>query len=171
MRAFRSLGAVVMAALAMGASLQACAHNAKPGQASPPGMTAAPVKPGGSGIAVQYRVDGTPQPGSAVPIVLSFDGVSDHAGGTVKLTADGGLTIAGSAGPHALPAGQASTLTVQVVPDADGTGYLHVFTTQNGATSATSITVQVGKAPSAMPASSGLKQAPDGEKIISMPVK
>ena len=171
MRASRSLGAVAMAALAMGVSLQACAHNAKPGQAASTGMTAAPVKPGGSGIAVQYRIDGTPQAGSAVPVVLSVDGVSDPAGGTVKLTADGGLTIGGSAGPHALPAGKASTLTVQVIPDADGTGYLHVFTTQNGATSATSITVQVGKAPSAMPASSGLKQTTEGDKIISMPVK
>jgi hypothetical protein len=171
MRASRSLGAVVIAALAMGVSLQACAHNPKPGQAAPKGMTAAPTKPGGSGIAVQYRIDGTPQAGSAVPVVLSFDGVSDPAGGTVKLSADGGLAIGGSAGPHALPAGKTSTLTVQVIPDADGTGYLHVFTTQNGATSATSIAVQVGKAPSAMPASSGLKQTPEGDKIISMPVK
>lgn len=171
MRASRSLGAIAMAALAMGLSLQACAHNAKPGHATSAGMTTAPVKPGGSGIAVHYRVDGTPQVGSPVAVVLSFEGVSDPAGGVVKLTADGGLTIVGSAGPHTLPAGQASALTVQVVPDADGTGYLHVFTTQNGATSATSITVQVGKAPSVMPASSGLKQTPDGDKILSMPVK
>lgn len=171
MRASRSLGVIAMAALAMGMSLQACAHNAKPGHATSTGMTAAPMKPGGSGIALQYRIDGTPQPGSPVPVLLSFDGVSDPAGGTVKLAADGGLAIVGSAGPHTLPAGQASALTVQVVPDADGTGYLHVFTTQNGATSATSIAVQVGKAPSAMPASSGLKHAPDGDKILSMPVK
>ncbi|VTU15912.1 hypothetical protein H6CHR_00388 [Variovorax sp. PBL-H6] len=171
MLAPRSLPAIAMAALVMGLSLQACAQNAKPGHAASAGMTAAPVKPGGSGIGVQYRIDGTPQPGSPVPVVLNFDGVSDPAGGTVKLAADGGLAIAGSAGPHTLPAGQASALTVQVVPDAGGTGYLHVFTTQNGATSATSIAVQVGKAPSAMPASSGLKQAPDGDKIISMPVK
>ncbi|MDR6535650.1 hypothetical protein [Variovorax soli] len=170
MRASRRLGVIAMSALAMGVSLQACA-DAKPARASSAGMTAAPMKPGGSGIAVQYRIDGTPQAGSAVSVVLSFDGVSDPAGGTVKLTADGGLAIAGSPGPHALPAGKASTLTVQVVPDADGTGYLHVFTTQNGATSATSVAIQVGKAPSAMPAGSGLKQTPDGDKIISMPVK
>jgi len=171
MRASHSLGAIAMAALAMGLSLQACAHNPKPGRTSSTGMTAVPTKPGGSGIAVQYRIDGTPQPGSPVPVVLNFDGVSDPAGGMVKLTADGGLAIVGSAGPHTLPAGQASALTVQVVPDADGTGYLHVFTTQNGATSATSIAVQVGKEPSAMPTSSGLKHAPDGDKILSMPVK
>lgn len=170
MRASRSLGAIAMA-LAMGLSLQACAHNAKPGHASSTGMTAAALKPGGSGIGVLYSIDGTPQPGIPIPVVLKFDGVSDPAGGTVKFTVDGGLAIVSPAGPHTLPAGQASALTIQVVPDADGTGYLHVFTTQNGATSATSIAVQVGKTPSAMPPSSGLKQAPDGDKILSMPVK
>lgn len=171
MHASRSLGAIAIAAVALGVSLQACAHNAKPARASSDKMTAAPMKPGGSGIAVQYRIDGTPQAGSAVPVVLSFDGITDPAGGTARLTADGGLVIAGPAGPHSLPAGKTSTLTVQVVPDADGTGYLHVFTTQNGATSATSITVQVGKTPSALPASSGLKQTPEGDKVLSMPVK
>ena len=171
MRASRSLAATAIAALAMGVSLQACAHDTKPARTTTGKMTAAPMKPGGSGIAVQYRIDGTPQAGSAVPVVLSFDGITDPAGGTVTLKADGGLAITGSAGPHALPAGKTSTLTVQVVPDADGTGYLHVFTTQNGATSATSITVQIGKAPSALPASSGLKQTPEGDKILSMPVK
>ena len=171
MRASRSLSAFALVALVMGVSLQACAHTEKPVRAASGGMTAAPVKPGGSGIAVQFRIDGTPQSGSAVPVVLSFDGVSDSAGGSVRFSVDGGLTLVDSAGPHTLPAGQASTLTVQVVPDAGGTGYLHVFTTQNGATSAASIAIQVGKAPSAMPASSTLKQSPDGEKIISMPVQ
>ncbi len=105
MRASRSLRAIAMAALAMGMSLQACAHNAKPGHATSTGVTAAPMKPGGSGIAVQYRIDGTPQPGSPVPVLLSFDGVSDPAGGTVKLTADGGLAIVARPGPtHCRPA-------------------------------------------------------------------
>ena len=171
MRASRSLAATAVAALALGVSLQACAQNTKPAHTTTGKMTAAPMKPGGSGVAVQYRVDGTPEPGRAVSVVLSFDGVTDPAGATVQLRADGGLALTGSAGPHALPAGKTSTLTVPVVPDADGSGYLHVFTTQNGATSATSITVQVGKVPSALPASSGLKQTPEGDKILSMPVK
>lgn len=170
MRVHRSLGVIAMMALAMGLSLQACAGT-KPGRGTSAPMTAAPMKPGGSGVAVQYRIDGTPQAGVAVPVVLRFDGVTDPAGGTVRFSGDGGLTITGSSGPQTLPAGQASTLTVQVVPDADGIGYLHVFTTQNGATSATSITVQVGKGPSALPASSGLKDTPAGDKILTMPVK
>ncbi|CAN7191195.1 hypothetical protein LJR290_000430 [Variovorax sp. LjRoot290] len=169
MRAYRSLAAIVVASLAMGVSLQACADS-KP-ERSAPKMTAAPAKSNGSGVSVQYRVDGTPQAGSAVSVVLSFDGITDPAGASVRLTAEGGLSLVGAGGTQALPAGQATTLTVQVVPSAEGVGYLHVFTTQRGATSATSVPVQVGKAASAMPASDTLKQTPDGDKIRSMPVK
>ena len=57
------------------------------------------------------------------------------------------------------------------VPSAQGIGYLHVFTTQNGATSATTIPVQVGKAPTSLPAAGELKQDAAGEKIRSMQVK
>jgi hypothetical protein len=170
MRAHRNLGVIAMMVLAMGLSLQACAGT-KPGRDTSSPMTTAPMKPGGSGIVVQYRIDGTPKAGTAVPVALRFDGITDPAGGMVRFTGDGGLTIAGSPGPQALPAGQASTLTLQVVPDADGIGYLHVFTTQNGATSATSITVQVGKPPSVLPASGSLKDTPAGDKILTMPVK
>ncbi|WP_431274392.1 hypothetical protein ACQ858_20575 [Variovorax ureilyticus] len=70
-----------------------------------------------------------------------------------------------------LPSGQATTMTVEVVPSAQGMAYLHVFTTQNGATSATSIPVQVGKAQPALPAAGELKQDAAGEKIRSMQVK
>jgi hypothetical protein len=170
MRAHRSLAAIVVASLAMGVSLQACADS-KP-ERSAPKMTAAPAKSNGSGVSVQYRVDGTPQAGVALPVVLSFDGITDPAGASVRLTAEGGLSLAGAGGAQqALPAGQTTTLTVQVVPSAEGIGYLHVFTTQRGATSATSVPVQVGKTPSALPASGTLKQTPDGDKIRSMPVK
>jgi len=162
------LGIIVAAALAIGMPLQACADG-KPGRSTSK-MTAVPAKSNGSGVAVQYRVDAVPQAGVATPILLSFEGVTE-AGATVRFAADAGLSLIGSAGPHALQTGQTTTLTVQVVPDADGTGYLHVFTTQHGATSATSIVVQVGKALSALPEASGLKQTPDGDKIRSMPVK
>lgn len=169
MRAHRSLAAIVVASLAMGMSLQACADSKPERNASK--MTAAPAKSNGSGVSVQYRVDGTPQAGVALPVVLSFDGITDPAGASVRFTTEGGLSLAGAGATQPLPAGQTTTLTVQVVPGADGIGYLHVFTTQRGATSATSVAVQVGKAPSAMPASDTLKQTPDGDKIRAMPVK
>lgn len=142
------------------------------GAADPAGkaMTTAPMKSNGSGVQVQYRVDGTPEAGRPVPVVLSFDGIA-MAGATVRLTTEGGLSLTGAETTRALPAGQVTAWTVEVLPPATGIGYLHVFTTQYGATSATSVPVQVGKAPAAMAAGSDLKATPGGDKIRAMPVK
>jgi hypothetical protein len=159
--------AFVVWALVLGAPLQACADGkSKPAAA----MTAAPKKVNGSGVAIQYRVDPLPQQGQATSIVLSFDGITDPAGAAVRLRVEGGLSLGPGATAGTVPAGAASTWTVQVTPG-QGIGYLHVFTTQNGATSSISIPVQVGKAPSSMPSTGELKAAPNGEKILAMPVK
>lgn len=165
--------AVAVAALL---PLQACAEGVgvPAHRARPPGMSAAPMKPTGSGVALDYRIEGVPQVGRALTVTLRFEGVTDPAGGSVRLAADGGLALTGDAAAqiaHALPAGRATTLRVQVVPG-EGLGYLHVFTTQNGSTSANSIPVQVGKATPARPAADGvLKQAPGGERLLTLPVK
>jgi len=135
------------------------------------GMTTAPMKANGSGVTVQYRVDGTPKVGAATPVVLTLDGVTDPAGASLRLQTEGGLALGTTATTVALPAGAATTLTIDVTPASEGTGYLHVFTTQYGATSATSIPIQVGKPSSAQSPASDLKQSPDGEKIRSMQVK
>lgn len=165
----RRLAIVLLCALSAGAPLQACADgNARRGVSK---ATMAPTKANGSGISVEYRIDATPQAGRAMPVVLSLGGVTDPAGAAVRLVGDAGLSLGGGAASRTLPAGETTVLTVDVLPPADGIGYLHVFTTQHGATSATSIPVQVGKAPAAMPASSALKQGTNGEKILSMPVK
>ena len=165
MDARRSLATILVASLALGAPLQACAETAREsasttGPASSKPMKANPVKANSSGIAVRTASTARPRPGRAIPVVLSFDGVTDPAGATLRLAADGGLALGAEAATRTLPAGETSTLTVQVVPAAEGVGYLHVFTTQYGATSVTSVPVQVGKAPSAMPASGELKQTP-----------
>lgn len=134
-------------------------------------MTTAPMKANGSGIEVQYRVDGAPQAGRPVSVLLSFAGVADPAGATVRLATDGGLSLAGSETQRSLAAGQATTWTVDVVPPATGIGYLHVFTTQSGTTSVTSVPVGVEKPASAMPGGDTLKQGAGGEKILPMKVK
>ncbi len=167
---------IVLATLAMSASLQACAESGARltvtrSDNARAALTAAPMKMNGSGITMQYRIDTTPQAGRATPVVLKFNGVTDSVGASVRLSADSGLTLEGAETPRALPAGEITTWTVTVVPAADGIRYLHVLTTQNGATSATSIAIQVGKAPANLPSSSELKQSPSGEKILSMPVK
>ena len=159
-------------ALALGAPLYACADGgAKSNKVGGGSMTAAPMKANGSGVALQYRVDGTPAAGAPVSVVLRFDGISDPAGATVRLTTEGGLSLTSAEVTRTLPTGQVSNWTVEVVPAAAGIGYLHVFTTQYGATSATSVPVQVGKTPDAMPSAGDLKSTPGGDKIRSMPVK
>jgi len=133
-------------------------------------MTKAPQKAGGSGVALQYRVDATPQIGRATPVVLQFDGVTEPQGATVRLSADAGLTLQ-SSDTLALPAGRRTTATVTVVSERDGLAYLNVFITQSGAMSAVSIPVQTGTAAPVLKSIGELKSAPDGEKIITMPAK
>jgi post-segregation antitoxin (ccd killing protein) len=139
------------------------AHRAAP-------MATAARKPNDSGVTLQYRVDGTPQVGRGVPVVLQFDGVSDADGATVRLRADAGLNISGS-DTLALPAGKRTSTTVTVVSDREGLAYLNVFITQGGATSAMSIPVQTGTAAPVMKSSGELKATPEGDHIISMPAK
>ncbi|MDM0026777.1 hypothetical protein [Variovorax saccharolyticus] len=134
-------------------------------------MVTAPMKGSGAGVGVQYRVDGTPEVGRPVSVLLSFDGITDPAGASVRLSTQGGLSLVGTESTRSLPTAQTSTWTVQVVPAADGLGYLNVFTTQGGATSATSVPVPVGKPSAALPASQDLKRSADGEKILPMQVK
>lgn len=170
------VGAAALVTVALCLPMSAAADSAVPqggakSSSARHGMQTAPQKSNGSGVTVKFRVDPAVQAGGATTVVLTFDGVADPAGAVVRLAADGGLTLGRSGATSTLPAGVATTLAVEVVPPASGIGYLNVFTTQYGATSATSIPVQTGKAPSAMPASGDLKQSPDGEKIRPMQVK
>lgn len=134
-------------------------------------MKSAPMKANGSGIIIRYRLDGTPKAGVPVPVVLSFDGVTDPAGALLRLETEGGLSLDRGAASQTLPAGAVTTLTINVIPAGAGIGYLHVFTTQHGAVSVTSVPVQVGGTPPAPPSAGELKQSPDGEKIRSIQVK
>jgi len=134
-------------------------------------MSTAPMKGNGSGVIVQYRVDGTPVTGVAVPVVLAFGGVTQQSGAVVKLTTEGGLTLAGGEEVRTLPAGEVTSLTVNVTPAATGIGYLHVFTTQYGSTSATSIAIQTRASPSALPHTGELKQTPGVDPVRSYRVK
>lgn len=134
-------------------------------------MTLAPQKPNGSGIVVRYRVEATPQTGKAVPVALSLERVTG-SDATVRFQSGSGLHVdAGGQYPRALEAGRSSALTVNVVPDRAGLSYLHVFTTQDGITSVASIPVQVGKGDETLPAVGQLKSTPDGDRILTIPVK
>lgn len=169
----------LMVLLAAAVVAPACADGARPGHAreavtvtaSAATKPVAPRKTNGSGIEVQFRIDGTPRLGEALPITLSFVGITDPAGATVRFTADAGLSLpAAYLSRLPLSRGQtAPTLTVPVTPMAEGLAYLNVFTTQGGKTSANSVPVQVGKATASKPGGE-LKSTPSGDRILIVPV-
>ncbi|MET0209747.1 MAG: hypothetical protein ABW220_11950 [Burkholderiaceae bacterium] len=136
----------------------------------PLAMIRAAKKPNGSGVDLQYVLEGTPRAGQDTAVTLRIDGVTDPAGALVRFTADAGLTLTGAADLRA-PAGEVTTLTVQARPANDGVAYLNVFTTQNGVTSATSIPVAVGKGTPTMRSTGDLRKTPAGEPVISMPAR
>lgn len=135
-----------------------------------PSLTVAARKPNDSGVAIQYRVEGTGQAGRPVSVFLQFDGVTDPAGATVRLTTDAGLTLA-TKNSLALPAGQRTTATATVTSSGDGLAYLNVFVTQNGAMSIVAIPIQTGSGVPATKPAGDMKPSADGEKVISMPAQ
>lgn len=159
------------------AALPACADGTRPSTidpASTPRLAmkpAAPRKSNGSGIEVQFRIDGAARIGEALPIALSFDGVTEPAGARVRFTVDAGLTLPPAySGEFPLQAGtSAPALTVPVIPASEGLAYLHVFTTQHGATSVSSVAVQVGKSGS-LKLRGEIRSTPSGDKILTIPV-
>ena len=156
---------------AAGASLStACANAAQP--ATTPDFVLAAQKPNGSGVEVRYRVLDTPEVGQPARVEIALARVTDPVGASVKFSVDPSLRLVGTASTR-LPADQTTTLTVTVVPQAEGLAYLNVFTTQRGLTSSTSIPIQTGaaKPASKKPGAGSLKETPEGEKILVLPAK
>ncbi|MDQ7998229.1 MAG: hypothetical protein AAGC76_20495 [Luteibacter sp.] len=165
------------AACLMLVSLGACADGAPVPRAAARHMapvnaatlTTAARKPNDAGVTIQYSVSGVAQIGRPVSVNLQFDGVTDPAGATVRLSADAGLTLSTAA--LALPAGQRTSATVTVTSDREGLAYLNVFVTQHGAMSIVAIPVQTGSSAPALKGAGELKSSSEGEKIISSPAK
>ncbi|MGI4779851.1 MAG: hypothetical protein ACRYGA_17335 [Janthinobacterium lividum] len=134
--------------------------------------SAAPRKSNGSGIEVQYRIDGTAHPGATQAVTVGFVGVIPQAGANVRFEADAGLTLPDTYRTAvAIPDGaSASPIVVKVTPTADGLTYLHVFTTQHGVVSVSSIPLQTGP-PALAKSRNDLQSTPDGELLRTMPVR
>ena len=130
----------------------------------------APSKGIGSGVVVRYRLDATPQAGQPATVAFSFDGISSPLGASVRFSTDGGVRIISPTGSTSLPSGQVTSFDASLVAG-EGIGYLHVFTSQNGIESVTSVAIAPARSASSLPDRSELKQLPDGEKILSIPVK
>lgn len=133
-------------------------------------LTMAARKPNDSGVVIQYRVEGAAQAGRPVSVILQFDGVTDPAGATARLTTDASLTLSTDKS-LALPAGRRTTATATVTSNGDGLAYLNVFVTQNGAMSIVAIPIQTGSAAPAVKPAGEMKSSADGEKVISMPAQ
>jgi len=166
--AFLALAAA--SACADGVPAQRAAKQASASSRNAAPMTAAARKPNDSGVAIQYRVEGAPRVGQPISVVLQFDGVSDPAGATVRLTTDAGLSLSTSSS-LTLPAGQSTTVTAKVTVGREGLAYLNVFVVQGGATSIVAIPIQAGASTPAMKAAGEVNSSAEGEKIISMPAK
>ena len=162
--------ALCLLALA-GAPLAATASGT--GKSAEQAMSQAPQKPNGSGVGVRYRVQGKPAVGQPTQVDIVFGRVRDADGAALQFTADASLRLDASGAPATLAAGEGTRVTVTVIPQQEGLAYLNVFTTQRGATSSTSIPIQTGTAgaSSSKGTAGKLKDTPEGDKILSMPVK
>lgn len=156
---------------AAGTPLSSACASALPAPAG--AVVQAAQKPNGSGVDIRYRVLDKPAVGQPVRVEIALGRVKDSAGAVLRFSADPGLRLGSGSAPTSLPAGETTTLTVTVVPQEEGLAYLNVFTTQRGATSSTSIPIQTGAAAAgSKKAGAGkLKDTPEGDKILSIPVK
>ena len=162
----------VVLALPLAACADTASRSVGVGPAKAPlRMETAPRKANGSGIEVRYQVEPATAPGRAVRVTLVLDGVTDPTGASVRLAADGDLTLLQDGAPRALPAGRATTIEVDAMPQGTAPGYLSVFTTQHGVGSVTSIRVPAGPGAAAIAPAANLKATPGGEKLIVVPVK
>ena len=140
-RLFAVLGCAAMVASAHAGSDAAATHPKAKAKASSHWIHAA-AKHNGSGIRVSYIVPPGMQPGQSARVKLQFSGVTaDDA--RVEWRGPAGSSVSssqlGTATTMALPAGQVTTISLDVTPAADGMAYLDVFTTQGGRGSAQSL--------------------------------
>jgi predicted small lipoprotein YifL len=129
-----------------------------------------PIKKGGSGVALTYQLEGTPEVGK--PLLVKMLMVSP-ADAQVVVRAGEGLQLPTAEVVMQSTAGVPAEHQMSVVPKALGRFYLHVMSTANGRTSASAIAVQVGTdkdMPQAKP-SGDIKTMPNGERVISLPAQ
>ena len=164
------LGCAAMAASAHAGGDAPAHHAAKAKHSSH--WTHAAAKQNGSGIRLSYIVPAGMQPGQSARVQLQFSGVTaDDA--RVEWRGPAGSNVSssqlGSATSMALPAGQVTTISLDVTVAADGMAYLDVFTTQGGRGSAQSLPLKVGSGKVALKREGTMETSPSGEQVISLP--
>lgn len=149
--------------------------------AAQPGWVPAPIKAGGSGVALRYGVPATLNPGQAARVRLRLSGIVAQAGAQVELRAsDPALQFDVDGrpvnGPIELSRGEVRELQLQVVAAAEGLYRLSVHTRQNGRVSAVSVPIRVGNAQVQAQAPAkvrggAVQVTPAGEKIVALPAR
>jgi hypothetical protein len=132
------------------------------------GFTPLVAKKGGSGVAMAYRIEGTPAMGSPLTIRVTMAASSDAQ---VTLRAGEGLVLNRPDQVLVSAAGQSAEHTITVVPQAEGRFYLNLFSVAAGRGSAMSIPVQVGKGAVQLKPSGNVQVMPNGERVISVPAQ
>ena len=133
-----------------------------------PGFTALPVKKGGSGVEISYRLEGTPEPGTPVVVHLT---ISSRTDAQVRLRGGEGLVINGSDRVLMSAAGEVTQHRIELTPKAQGRLYLYLESIANGRGSASAIAVQVGKMEAQRKPAGNVQSMPSGERVISVPAK
>jgi hypothetical protein len=134
-----------------------------------PGFTALPIKKGGVGINLSYKIVGTPTAGQPVTIVVMASGAET---GQVTMTADSGLVMQDPSQVLSVEAGKLSQHSVVVTPQADGRYYLNLFSKVGDSSSASAVAIQVGNSPANLKSSAGTTQTmPDGQRVKTIKVQ
>jgi hypothetical protein len=132
------------------------------------GFTPLPSKKSGSGVAMAYRIEGTPTVGSPLTIRITMASSADSQ---VTLRAEEGLTLSNPNQVLTALAGVPAEHTVIVVPLAEGRFYLNLFSLAAGRGSASSVAVQVGKGAAQLKPEGTVQVLPSGERVISVPAQ
>lgn len=132
------------------------------------GFTPLPNKKSGSGVAMAYRIEGTPAVGSPLTIRITM---ASNADSQVTLRAEEGLALSNPSQVLTALAGVPAEYTVTVVPLAEGRFYLNLFSLAAGRGSASSVAVQVGKGVAQLKPSGTVQVLPSGERVISVPAQ
>lgn len=133
------------------------------------GFTALPIKKGGVGINLSYKIVGTPTAGQAVTIVVMASGAEN---GQVTMTSDSGLAMQDPAQVLSVEAGKPSQHSVVVTPQADGRYYLNLFSKVGDSSSASAVAIQVGNSTANSKSSAGTTQTmPDGQRVKTIKVQ
>ncbi len=127
----------------------------------------APLKKGGSGVSVRWRLAAAPKAGEPVTMTLEFGGLRSIDGARFEVTGEN-VNLARATGMQALKAGPPQQQQVSFTPKAEGVYFINVFTEQAGRTSVVSLPVQVGKVGVKLEKPQNITTLPNGQKAVIM---